>query len=283
MTQERFQKIIGGFAAIAIAAILAVPASAKSNLRCTLTDETGKPLEKAQAVLVSVENSKEKKEKTDEQGVVLFKGMDDGAYQVYAVVEGRIPSKSAHISLSGNAEQTCAHIVPTPAYAQSLLQDGMGMLQQNKFPETVEKGKRAVEVLPGIGDSYYILAAGYAGLGNADEALKSISMAAKLDAAKFEKLVPQVHIMALDRQAIQAADKGDLDTALKTYEAMLKINPNDAETFYSIAVAHARKENYSEALKNIDKAIMLNANDPKFLKSKLDIQDRQMKSLELKK
>lgn len=283
MTQERFQKIASGFAVVAISAILTVPAFAKSNLRCTLTDETGKPLEKAQAILVNVESSKEKKEKTDEQGVVLFKGMDDGAYQVYAVVEGRTPSKSAPINLSGNAEQTCSHIVPTAEYAQALLKDGMDLLQQNKFVEAVEKGKRAVEVLPGIGGSYYIMAAGNAGLGNADEALKAITIAAKMDPTNFEKMVPQIHIMALDRQAVQAANKGDLEKALKTYDEMLKINPNDAETYYSIAIAQARQEKYSEALKNIDKAIALNANDPKFLKSKLDIQDRQMKSLELKK
>ena len=262
--------------------MIGAPAQAKNTLNCTITDETGKPLGKEQIVLVAVGAEKEKKEKTNGDGVVQFKGLDDGAYRIYGVIQGYVATKSAPIQLSGNAEKTCTYTIPSANYANALLQDVIQLVKQKKYGEAEQKGQKAVELLPGEAGAHYVLALSHASLGKEDEAVEEIKTAAELSPEKYKDVVTPVQLMALDTQANQAMSKGDFDGAMQRYEAMQKVAPNDPTVYYNMAVALGRQDKFDEALKTIDKAIELKPEDAELQQTKVRLQDMYMKSMDKK-
>ncbi|MBI3896285.1 MAG: tetratricopeptide repeat protein [Acidobacteria bacterium] len=281
MRNTRKFQIAGWVVAACLSGIIGSPAQAKSTLTCTILDETGKPLGKEQIILVAP-NGKEKKEKTNEDGLVQFKGLDDGTYRIYGAIQGYVASKSAPMELSGNAEKTCNYTIPSANYASTLLQDVLQLVKQKKFEEAEQKGQKAVEVLPGEGGSHYVLAISHASLGKEAEALKHIQMAAELDPTKYKEVVTPVQLMALDTQANQDLAKGNFDGAMQKYDAMKKVAPNDPTVYYNIAVALGRQSKFDEALKEIDKAIEMKPQDTEFQQTKLRLQDMYLKSMDRK-
>ena len=269
-------------AAVGFSWMIGSPAQAKNTLKCTITDETGKPLGKEQIVLVAAGEGKEKKEKTDENGAVQFKGLDDGSYRLYGVIQGYVASKSAPIELSGNAEKTCNYTIPSANYANTLLQEVLQSVKQKKYEEAEQKGQKAVELLPGEAGAHYVLALSHASLGKEDEAVKEIQAAAELSPEKYKDVVTPVHLMALDTQANQAMSKWNFDGAIQKYEAMQKVAPTDPTVYYNMAVALGRQNKFDEALKTIDKAIELKPQDPELQQTKLRLQDMYLRSLDKK-
>ena len=295
----------GWMVVVCLSWMIGAPAQAKNTLKCTITDETGKPLGKEQIVLVADGAEKEKKEKTTEEGVVQFKGLDDGTYRIYGVIQGYVATKSPPIQLSGNAEKTCAYTIPSADYANTLLQEVLQLVKeaslaeaqllkegrpaeearkakQKKYEEAEQKGQKAVELLPGEAGSHYVLALSHASLGKEAEAVKEIKTAAELSPEKFKDVVMPIQLMALDTQATQAMSKGDFDGAMQRYEAMQKVAPNDPTVYYNMAVAYGRQNKFDEALKTIDKAIELKPEDAELQQTKVRLQDLYMKSMDKK-
>ena len=272
----------GWMAVVCLSWMIGAPAQAKNTLNCTITDETGKPLGKEQIVLVADGAEKEKKEKTNGEGVVQFKGLDDGTYRMYGVIQGYVGSKSAPIQLSGNAEKTCTYIIASANYANTLLQEVLQLVKQRKYAEAEQKGTKAAELLPGEAGAHYVLAISHASLGKENEAVKEIKTAAELSPEKYKDVVTPVHLMALDTQATQAMSKGNFDGAMQTYEAMQKVAPNDPTVYYNMSVAYGRQNKFDEALKAIDKAIALKPEDAELQQTKVRLQDMYLKSMEKK-
>ncbi|MBI4459976.1 MAG: tetratricopeptide repeat protein [Acidobacteria bacterium] len=263
--------------------MIGAPAHAKNTLICTITDETGKPHSKEQIYLVADGSDKEKKEKTNDAGLVQFKGLDDGTYRMYALIENYVVSKSAPIALSGNAVvQDCKFAIVATSYANSLMQEVMELVKQKKYPEAEQKGQKTVELLPGEAGAHYVLALSRASLGKEAEAVTAIKTAAELSPEKFKDVVTPVQLMALDTQAKEAIEKGNFDLAMQKYGAMEKVAPNDPTIFYNMAIAYGRQSKFDEAVKAIDKAIALKPEDAEFHQTKNRLLDLQMKTLDQK-
>ena len=208
--------------------------------------------------------------------------MDDGSYQVQVEIQGFVPAKSAPIELSGNASKTCTQKALSVNYANALLQQVLALTQQKKFAEAAERGKTAVELLPQESGAYYVLAVAYAAAGNEPDGVAAIEKAAALNPAKYKDMVSVVRLTALGAQADAAMAKNDLDGAMKKYESMLAVNPNESTVYFNIAVAYGRASKFEQALKAIDKAIELKPQDLEVQQMKVKIQDMYLKAMDKK-
>ena len=253
---------------------------AKNSLNCTIVDETGKPLAKQEIVLTTAGTQKEQKKKTNDKGEVEFKGLDDGSYQLSAEAP-YLPAKSEPIDLSGNAEKTCKQVVPSVTYANSELQSVMLLVQQKKYAEAEEKSKKLVTMMPNEGASHYVLAVTYAYEGN-EAAIPEVKKAAELTPDKFQKNVVPIQMQVLNQEAEVLKQKGDYPGAIKKYEAMVAVSPNDPTVFYNMAVTYGRANNFDAALKSIDKAIQLKPDDAESQQMKLRLQDMYLQQLNKK-
>ena len=270
--------------AICLIGSFGATAAAKNNLNCTFVDETGKPFAKQEFVLTAVSGGKETKRKTNDQGLAEFKGVDDGSYQVGPGdgMQGYIIYKSAPIQLSGNQTQTCTHKLLSVNYANGLLQEVLTLTQQKKLGEAEERGKRTIDLMPEESGAHYVLAVAYATGGKEAEAVAAIQKAAQLNSEKYGSMVQVVRLSALSAQADQLMAKNDLDGAIKKYNEMLAVAPNEPVAHYNMAVAYGRASKFNEALKAIDKAIALKPGDVEMGQMKIRLQDMYLKTLDQK-
>ena len=129
----RMRNLLGWGGAILLFGSLATSAAAKNNLNCTVVDETGKPIVKSDMVLMAVAGGKENKRKTNDKGLVEFKGLDDGAYHLRGDVEGYVFSPSPPMDLAGNVTKPCNYTLMSVNHANAMLQQVLVLVQQKKL------------------------------------------------------------------------------------------------------------------------------------------------------
>lgn len=254
---------------------MAPPAQAKTNLTCTVVDESGKPLAKQEITLTS-SAGKQQKKKTNDQGEVKFGGVDDGSYTVGA--EGAVAGK---VDVTGNAEQPCKYVALSAAFANSKLQEVMQLVQNKKYEEAEDAAKKLVEMMPGEGAAHYVLAVAYAYEGKEDAGTE-VKKAAELSPDKFKDKVVPIQMQSLNQEAEMAKQKNDYAGAIKKYESMLAVSPNDPTVYYNMAVTYGRAGNFDTALKTIDKAIQLRPDDAESQQLKIRLQDMYLKQMDKK-
>ena len=282
MRTKRLLNLFGWAGAVCLISSLATTVAAKNDLNCTVADETGKPIAKQDMVLMAVQGGKEFKRKTNDRGLVEFKGLDDGAYQVRGDTDGYVLSKSAPMNLSGNKAHPCNFRLNSVNYANSLLQQVLTLTQQKKLGEAEAAGKKAVEELPEESGSHYVLSVVYASTGREAEAVAAIQKAAELNQEKYGNMVTVVRLSAISAQADQLMAKNDLEGAIKKYNDMLAVAPNEPVAHYNMAIAYGRANKFDEAIKAIDKAIALKPEDLDMRQMKVRLQDLYLKSLDQK-
>ena len=231
---------------LSLCLVALVPAAfAKNGLNCTVVDENDKPIAKQEVTLTSA-SGKSSKKKTNDQGEVKFGGLDDGAYTLAGEIQGYVAAKSAAYELSGNAEKPCKYIVVSASFANGKLQEVMQLIQQKKTADAEALAKQLIEMMPGEGSTHYVLAVAYAYDGS-DSAETEVKKAAELSPDKFKDKVMPIQMQALNQQAEAAKQKRDYQAAIKKYEAMQKLSPNDATVYYNMAVAYASAKEIGRA------------------------------------
>lgn len=282
MHTKRLLNLFGWAGAVCLIGSLATPAAAKNDLKCVIVDETGKPVAKQEMVLTAVQGGKELKRRTNDRGEVEFKGLDDGRYQIRGEMDGYVLSKSPPMNLSGNKAHPCNFKLASVNYANGLLQEVLQLTQQKKLAEAEEKGKKAVAELPEESGSHYVLSVALASAGKEADAVAAMQKAAEINPEKYGNMVTVVRLSAISAQADQLMAKNDLEGAVKKYQDMLVVAPNEPVAHYNMAIAYGRASKYDEALKAIDKAIALKPGDVEMGQMKIRLQDLYLKSLDQK-
>jgi len=254
-------------------------ARADNKLNCTLLDDTGKPPEKIEVVLINTASNKQWKKKTDDKGMVEFKGLPDGTYRLEGAVQGFLLTKADGIELAGNAAKTCSPVLVSVNKLNELLSGSMDAARNAKPDVAIEKAKAAVELAPTIPQTHNMLAVAYATKGMVEEAMGSVKKAAELD-KQFEKNVIPIQMEAIGAQASQALTKQDFDGAIAKYKQIAELRPNEPSVYYNMALAYGHKGDFDNAIKSIDKAIELKPDDLEFKQRKLQLQDMYLKSTE---
>ncbi len=268
---------------LTLAGVMAPQSWAKGGLNCTVVDETDKPIAKQEFILTSAAG-KQSKKKTNDQGEVKFSGLDDGSYTLNGEIQGYVTGKSAPMEVSGNAEKPCKFTLVSATYANTKLQAVMQLVQEasqflqqavrltgddakkksqeaaEKFKSAEQTGKALIQLMPGEAAGHYVLSVVYAYQGN-EAAGDAVKKAAELNPEKFKDKVVPIQMQTLNVEAELAKQKNDFNGALKKYEAMLALAPNDSTVYYNMAVTYAATKDYVKALKNIDLVLAVKPDD----------------------
>jgi len=255
-------------------------ARADNTLNCTLQQQDGIPAAKLELVLTNTASNKQWKKKTNDKGMVEFKGLPDGTYRMDGEMPGFLLTKATGIELSGNTTKTCSPVFVSINVLNQLLTEANEAARTGKTDVAIEKGKAALEMAPGIPNTHIVLAIAYAKKGMVDEALASAKKAAEIDPAQFGKMETAVHMEALGSQAGAALAKQDFDGAIAKYQEIAVIAPEEGTVYYNMALAYGHKGDYDNAIKTIDKAIALAPDDLEFKQRKVQLQDLYLKSTE---
>jgi tetratricopeptide (TPR) repeat protein len=273
------------FTILGLAAALLAPPTvwADNQLNCTLKDETGSAIPKGVEVTLKAtsgkESGKEFKKKTGDGGTVEFKGLKDGAYELSGNMPGHLLTGNEPIDLAGNEKATCSSTFVSITKINALLSESNEAVKTGKVDLAIEKGKAAVAMAPTIANTHWVLAVAYAKKGMVDEAVSSAKKASEID-KQFEAMQVQVRMEALGSQAGAAMAKQDFDGAIKIYEQIKALAPNEGLVYYNLALAYGHKGQLDLALKSIDKAIELDPQDAEFKQRKDQLQDLYLKSTE---
>lgn len=233
-------------------------AMAKTNLTCTIVDETDKPIAKQEFTLTS-DKGKESKKKTNDKGELKFGGLDDGTYSLSGEVVGYVAGKWP-VDIAGNGEKSGKYTLVSAGYANAKLQEVMQLIQGKKLADAETLAKKLVETMPTEASAHYVLSVVYAYEGN-DQAGAEVKKAAELNPKSYsDKLLP-IQMQGLNQQAEAAKQKKDFATALKKYEEMSALSPNEPTVYYNMAVAYAASGDIAKALGSIEKSIALKPDD----------------------
>ena len=258
---------------------LAPLAQADNSLQCTIQQQDGAPAAKLEFVLTHTASNKQWKKKANDKGMVEFKGLPDGTFRLQGALEGYLLTKADGIELSGNAAKTCSPVFVSIDQLNKLLNDAMEAARTQKPDVAIEKAQAAIALAPSIPQAHNMLAVAYAKKGLVDEAMASVRKAAALDKG-FEQMLVPIHMEALGTQAGEALAKKDFDGAIKKYQEIAAVAPEEPTVYYNMALAYGHKGDFDNAIKSIDKAIAMKPDDLEFKQRKVQLQDLYLKSTE---
>ncbi|MCI0659242.1 MAG: tetratricopeptide repeat protein, partial [Acidobacteria bacterium] len=121
-------------------------------------------------------------------------------------------------------------------------------LHRGGYLEAVEGFKRAIALDPGFTLAHARLGEAYQALGRDPEALASLDTAA----GHLERASERETFVI---KALQASLKHDAPSAIRSYEELVKLYPNDPESYFSLAATYERADDYAKAVVNYQKAI----------------------------
>jgi len=121
-------------------------------------------------------------------------------------------------------------------------------LHRGGYLEAVEGFKRAIALDANFTLAHARLGEAYQSLGREPEAVASLDTAA----SHLERASERETFVI---KALQASLKHDTQGAVQNYEALVKLYPNDPESYFSLAATYEQGDDYDKAVVNYQKAI----------------------------
>lgn len=266
-------------------------AEKKNTLRAVFLDEAGRPVEGVKAYIEEVQSRKREEKKSDKQGAALFKNLADGIYRVVGRKEGFAPGYRDGLRLAGDVEQKIEIALKPgdpmqkvyfedPALQQKaydLMIQGIEALKANRFDEAAQKLKESAEINPSNPDAYFNLAIAQIQTSRWEEAERNLARAIELqpDQQRYQEVKGLIPVLKLNAEGNQALGKRDFKTAIEKFSEMLKLQPNNPEVYYSLALAYTHDNQFDKASELIEKALAGKPNEPEFLNLKKAIEQRR--------
>jgi tetratricopeptide (TPR) repeat protein len=278
------------------------------SLEVTCVNASGEPVSGIKVYTVALGQKKADDEKTNKEGVAVFKKLDDGYYRVFTHEKGYAPAYDEWVQMSGDQQKSVSLTLKPgedhPLYfennqklaeAQQALQQGGAALQNKQFDEAEAQLKKAIEDNPAEPAAYFSLGMLYVQQNKYDEAKAMLTKAVGLfkmyqsvqgssnpaigeQLQQAETQLQFLPVRSLAAKVDEATKAKDYDTALKYLAELQKLRPDDARIYYTMAYMLAQTRHIDEALTKIDKAIELKPDEQDFqnLKKQLvDIQKQQ--------
>jgi tetratricopeptide (TPR) repeat protein len=274
---------------ILILSLILLPAYAlaKGSIDVQCVDNTGKPLAGAKVLITNIENRANKDKKSDANGLARFEKIDDGVYRVLSRVNGFLPALYEFVALQGDKQETVKLQFAPGAdkqlyfenqeimkQAEEAFQGAATDLQANKFADAENKLKVAIDMYPS--NPQMLIYMGIAQLQQKKwaEGKASLEAADRISAALMQLKPPQgqttsgfapvnqqakdllakITVLALRSDAGDNLQKKNYKQAIALFQESLKYAPDDADTYYNIALAQANEKSFAEAEKSIEKA-----------------------------
>ncbi|ARM76836.1 tetratricopeptide repeat protein [Acidianus manzaensis] len=132
------------------------------------------------------------------------------------------------------------------------------LFENDKFDESILEFKKAISLNPNEGKYHWALSLAYFQLKNNEEGLKELNKALELDPNNHVYLNMKNSITRERKnRIISRISSGNYLEVLEEIQKEKKIDPNDPFLYYYSALSLLKLGKFSEALKEIDKAISL--------------------------
>lgn len=261
---------------IVLTFMLASPSAgwAQNNtLQVKCLDQAGQPLSGIKVFVQELQSGKMKNQDSNREGVVQLKGLESGIYRVLGRKEGFEPAYYEFVRLTGGATETVTlNFKPGDSQkkiyfedqaltkqAYDLLLEGVQALQAQKWAEGEEKLKASLAINPSNPDAHFNLALAYIQQRKFDLVDAELNEAARLNPQepRYQQIRAMLPLVKLGSEADTAMQQKNFELAVAKYSEMVKLQPDNADHYYNLALAQANAKHYDEATKTVDRALEL--------------------------
>jgi len=218
--------------------------------------------------------------KSDKKGEATFKRLDAGVYRVVGRKEGLEPTYREPVRLQPGKEETITlELKPgdvakkfyfeDPALIQQanqLFQEGINAYQQEKFAETVSKLSESLKIVPYNPDGHFWLGVTLIRQRRWDEGQKEIETAVAMrpEEQRFQEILRVLPAARLGDEGQEAMQRRDFKLAITKFSEQLKLQPDNADVCYNLALAYANDRQFDKAIEYLDEAIKRKPDDTSY-------------------
>ena len=240
-----------------------------AKVKALFVDSSKHPVANTDCKLVNKATGQETVLKANKKGEADFEKVAAGEYVVQSSMKGYFEASSDPITVTDTEKEVSVTVLMIDAKVFKAKEDEANKLLTNsKFKEAAEIYKEMLKMAPNEAVVWGNLAKAEAGMVDHQGALEAVTKAAELNPKEFGSLKLQIATWVNFDDGLQALQRKDYPKAIKLLTEALKIQPENPDGYYNLALAYGHQKKYDEALKNINEALKLKPNEKAYLEVK---------------
>ncbi len=148
---------------------------------------------------------------------------------------------------------------------------GNTYFNMQKYNEAIDNFNKSIELDDSDAMKYYIIGLAYYNLDKIKKAIKNLGMAIELEPSNQDYIDTKIELEKLFNQQLDANslyqngrkhfNSEEFSEALKNFEKAIELDDSDAEKYYMLGKTYANMEEYNKAIDNFNIAIELDDSD----------------------
>jgi tetratricopeptide (TPR) repeat protein len=239
--------------------------SRAASFVCHFADEQGKALRNVESRLTPAGSDAHQFAKSNNKGEVAFKHLNAGSYELLAQLKDHETLKWT-VQVSSEDQTLELTLMSVKAFSQ-IEKEVKDALDGQLYFKAVAIVERPLKIYPQDAWLHDVLARAYAGMLEEQMALAEADKAAQLD-PQFNGTKMEVQRFMLRERGQKALQNQDFAMAAGLFEKWTKLDPQNGEAFYALALAYGHQRDFKLALVAIDKALELEPQNASYSKVK---------------
>ena len=255
---------------ILIGALLLVPLTLQAaKVKALFIDHNKKPVTLVDCKLVNKATGQEVVSKANKKGEADFDKVAAGDYVVQAAGKGYFDASSEQFSVTDSEKEVSVTVQLIDAKAFKAKEtEANQLLTNSKFKEASVIYKEMLQMAPKEAVVWANLAKADAGMMEQQGALEAAKKAAELDPKQYSSLEAQMEAWIDFASGLRALESKEYPKAVKLLTESLKLQPQNSDGYYNLALAYGHQRMYEQALKSIDEAMKLKPNEKAYMELK---------------
>ena len=255
---------------ILIGALLLVPLTLQAaKVKALFIDHNKKPVTLVDCKLVNKATGQEVVSKANKKGEADFDKVAAGDYVVQAAGKGYFDASSEQFSVTDSEKEVSVTVQLIDAKAFKAKEtEANQLLTNSKFKEASVIYKEMLQMAPKEAVVWANLAKADAGMMEQQGALEAAKKAAELDPKEYSSLEAQMEAWIDFASGLRALESKEYPKAVKLLTESLKLQPQNSDGYYNLALAYGHQRMYEQALKSIDEAMKLKPNEKAYMELK---------------
>lgn len=282
--------VIAAVVSLVLSGVNLIAGSNVIQVKCV--DSNGSLLEKVQVQTQGLQQNKVKDEKSKKTGIAEFKKLDDDVYRIWAHHEGFAPAIAEFYHLTDGKTETITLTFEAGAdklfyfedptvlqQASQLLMQGGQALQMQQFERAQEALAQSLVLNPSEPNTYHNMGLLEIQTGKFAEATATLTKAVELleiyqvvqanpqlgnQATEIQNLIDSIPLREAAYRADQAMRERDFEGAEQHLNALIQLNPENANAYYTLAIALTQNKKMEQAEEVLDKAISMDPSNEAF-------------------
>jgi tetratricopeptide (TPR) repeat protein len=253
---------------ILIGALVLLPLALQAaKVKALFVDSSKKPVPNVECKLINNKTpGQEPVLKSNKKGEADFEKVAAGEYVVKASTKGYFEASSDPITVTDTQKEVSVtvQLVDEKIY-RAKEEEANQLLSNRKFNEASVLYKEMIKMTPNEAVVWGNLAKAEAGMLDQQAALDAAKKAAELDPKEYSGLQAQMQAWVSFEAGLHALQSKDFPKAVKWLTESLKVQPQNPDGYYNLALAYGHQRKYDEALKSIDEALKQKPNEKAYL------------------